>query len=457
MQSVIRKLIYYTNNKIYRNRVNVYYGLYNLLSDESFIKKNFEIYMGYKLNLDNPRTYNEKLQWLKLNDRKSIYTTMVDKYAVKNYVASIIGEEYIIPTLGVWDCFEDIDFEELPNQFVLKCTHDSGGLVICKDKNKLDINSVRKKINRSLKRNYYYYGREWPYKDVEPRIIAEKYMENYSMSRLYDYYFYCFNGVVKCFKSDFDKFIKPQLKKNLSNGEVVFMGKEILVPDNGKAISECMYLKNLEKMFANKVLVTQPLFSADYYDNDGKNYIGELQFYSTSDFGELFTEVKEQLLGSWFKLPYDLEEGYWLIYKDMLCILNTNVSEGEDKNRYYDSPPLRDYKIYTFNGEAKICMINQDRGYHTKADYFDKDYNWLDFTWGYDHADVKPKKPKNYDKMFELAEKLAVGTYELRVDFYEVEGHVYFGELTFFDGSGFDAIKPFSYDELLGSWIQLPN
>ena len=130
--------------------------------------------MGKKLTLTAPQTFNEKLQWLKLYDRKPIYTTMVDKYEAKKYVADIIGEEYIIPTLGVWDRFDDINFDELPDKFVLKCTHDSGGLVICKDKNTFDIAAAKAKIEKSLKTNYFYSGREWPYKNVERKIIAEK-------------------------------------------------------------------------------------------------------------------------------------------------------------------------------------------------------------------------------------------------------------------------------------------
>ena len=130
--------------------------------------------MRKKLNLKTPQTFNEKLQWLKIYDRKPIYTTMVDKYEVKNYVADKIGDEYIIPTLGVWDSFDEIDFDSLPDQFVLKCTHDSGGLVICKDKSKLNKEKAKKKIELSLNRNYYYHGREWAYKDVKPRVIAEK-------------------------------------------------------------------------------------------------------------------------------------------------------------------------------------------------------------------------------------------------------------------------------------------
>ena len=150
----------------------------HILTDKAYIKLAYFRRFHKFPDLKNPKTYNEKLQWLKLYDRKPIYTAMVDKYEVKKYVADIIGEEYIIPTLGVFEKFDDIDFDSLPNQFVLKCTHDSGGLVICKDKKTFDIDSARSKINASLKVNYYLYGREWPYKNVPPRIIAEKFMKD---------------------------------------------------------------------------------------------------------------------------------------------------------------------------------------------------------------------------------------------------------------------------------------
>ena len=148
-------------------------------------------------DLKDPKTFNEKLQWLKLYDRKPEYTNMVDKYEAKKYVSERIGEEYIIPTLGLWDRFEDIDFDSLPEQFVLKCTHDSGGLVICRDKSKLNWEATKRRINASLKTNYFYQGREWPYKNVKPRILAEKYMEDGSSKDLTDYKFYCFNGEPK--------------------------------------------------------------------------------------------------------------------------------------------------------------------------------------------------------------------------------------------------------------------
>lgn len=172
-------------------------SLFKDMNDEEYLKKLFKCHMKRELNLDNPQTFNEKLQWLKLYDRKPEYTTMVDKYAVKKYVADVIGEEYIIPTLGVWNHFDEIDFDKLPNQFVLKCTHDSGGIVICTDKSNLDLKAAKKKIEKCLKRNYYWSSREWPYKNVKPRIIAEKYMSDEGKEELSDYKVLCFNGEPK--------------------------------------------------------------------------------------------------------------------------------------------------------------------------------------------------------------------------------------------------------------------
>lgn len=171
-------------------------GFYNNMPDKEYLSREFKLSLGREINWDNPQTFNEKLQWLKVYDRKSIYTTMVDKIEAKKYVASIIGEEHIIPTLGVWDRFDDIDFDQLPNQFVLKCNHDSGGLVIVRDKNSFDRKAAKKRIERSLRRNYYYVHREWPYKDVKPQILAERYMEDEN-GGLRDYKFFNFEGKSK--------------------------------------------------------------------------------------------------------------------------------------------------------------------------------------------------------------------------------------------------------------------
>ena len=169
-------------------------GLFNFMDDKQFLKKKYHLVFHKELNLDDPKSFNEKLQWLKLHDRRDIYTTMVDKYEAKRYVSDLIGEKYIIPTIGVYNRFEDIDFNVLPNQFVIKCTHDSGGVIICKDKSKLNLINAKRIINKCLKRNYYYVHREWPYKNVKPRIIIEKYMEDDNSKTMRDYKFFCFNG-----------------------------------------------------------------------------------------------------------------------------------------------------------------------------------------------------------------------------------------------------------------------
>jgi hypothetical protein len=155
------------------------------------------VFFRKKLDLHHPKTYNEKIQWLKLHDRNPEYVRFVDKYAVYPYVKEKIGEQYLIPLLGVWDSFDDIDFSVLPNQFVLKCTHDSGGIAICKDKRTFDRAAAREGLNRSMRKNYFYYLREWPYKDIKPRIIAQAYLKDEAGSGLWDYKFFCFHGEPK--------------------------------------------------------------------------------------------------------------------------------------------------------------------------------------------------------------------------------------------------------------------
>jgi len=311
----VTKIAYYIKNYLtdsaYRFGINTYLGMYNHMSDSDYLKKAFYYEMGKTLNLNNPKTFNEKLQWLKVYDHNPQYTVMVDKYKAKKYVADIIGEQYIIPTIAVWDKVEDIDWDSLPRQFVLKVTHDSGGLVICKDKSKLDIKSAQKKLRKSLKHDYYLEHREWPYKNVPRKIIAEKYM---------------------------------------SNQTVIGMDNEV----------------------------------------------------------------------------------------------------GE----------LTDYKLMCFGGEVKCTFTVSDRfsGAGMKVTVFD--LNWNELPFGRRHcpkSQVPIKKPSNYEKMIELAEKLSEGLPFLRVDFYEVNSQIYFGELTFFPASGFEEFTPEEWDFTLGNWLELPK
>ena len=272
-----------------------------ILPDRLYICLEFKKHIGYFPNLKSPKTFNEKLQWLKLHDRKPIYTTMVDKCEAKKYVADIIGDEYIIPTLGVWDHFDEIDFSTLPNQFVLKCTHDSAGIVIVKDKNRFDRVAARKKIENCLKRNFFYSGREWPYKNVKPRIIAEEYMEDGVTRELRDYKFFCVNGVVRCFKVDFDWFIEHRANYFDKDGALIDIG-EIECPPNPERIIELpgniSLMENLAEMISNGV----PFLRTDFYSVDEKVYFGELTFAHWGGMTPFKPEKWDTIIGEWIKL-----------------------------------------------------------------------------------------------------------------------------------------------------------
>lgn len=257
--------------------------------------------MDYPLNLKHPVTFNEKLQWMKLYDRNPLYTQLVDKYAVKDYVKKVIGEQYVIPTLAVWNSVKDIDFSTLPNQFVLKTTHDSGGVCICKNKEQFNFKSAEEKLNRSLHFDYYRLAAEWPYKNVPRRIIAEEYLED---------------------------------------------------------------------------------------------------------------------------------------------------------NHYHE---LRDYKFFCFSGEVKALFIATERQKRKEPyfSFFDRDYNHLDIIQGHPMAPIPPEKPQNYELMIQLAEKLSKNLPQVRVDFYEVNGQVFFGELTFFHHSGVVPFEPRKWDNIFGEWFQI--
>lgn len=182
------------------SKILVSLASHNILKirDKTYLEILYNIHLHKKIDFENPKTFNEKLQWLKLNDRNPLYTKLVDKYAVREYIKEKIGEEFLIPLIGVYDKFEDIDFKKLPNKFVIKCTHDSGSTVICKDKKNFDHVLAKKKIKKALKTNYFYQNREWPYKNVRPRIVIEKYMEEKGKKELTDYKLMCFNGNVIC-------------------------------------------------------------------------------------------------------------------------------------------------------------------------------------------------------------------------------------------------------------------
>ncbi len=279
----MNKIINYIKNPksilIYLMNKNFFF----FLPDKMYLKWKFKLIMGYKLDLDNPQTFNEKLQWLKLYDRNPEYTKMVDKYEVREYIKEKLGGEYLIPLLGVYDNFDDIDFSNLPNQFVIKCNHDSGGLVISKDKGNLNIEETRKKINRSLKKNYYYAGREWPYKNVKPRIIIEKYMEESNKSDLKDYKLFCFNGIPKIVLVCSERFSSS----NMCETWFDMNWKLIDMTESGHRVDSTISKpKQFKKMveLSKKLSKNIPFIRVDWYEIGDKLYFGELTFYPASGF-----------------------------------------------------------------------------------------------------------------------------------------------------------------------------
>lgn len=273
-----------------------------IYSDKLYLRMIFRLKMGYPLNLDNPKTFSEKLQWLKLYNRKPEYTTMVDKYAVKEYVAKIVGEEYIIPTLGVWDTPEEINWDELPNQFVLKTTHDSGGVFICKDKNNFDFNHVRNLLNKRLRKNLFYLTREWPYKNVKPRIIAERYMED-AEGVLNDYKFFCFEGKVEAMFVATDRQNKSEDTKfdffdNQYNHLPFCQGHQ-----NASKIP--LKPKRFEKMIQLSELLTIniPQIRVDWYEIGNSIYFGELTFFHYSGLEPFEPKEWDYKFGELINLP----------------------------------------------------------------------------------------------------------------------------------------------------------
>lgn len=282
-------------------------GLLGWVRDEAYLKYIYKKNRGKELDLQNPKSFSEKMQWLKLYDRKPLYTELVDKYAVRKHIAEALGQEHLIPLVGgPWKSFEEIDFDSLPEQFVLKCTHDSGGLVICRDKSKLDKEKARKKIKKSLKTNYYNLVREWPYKNVKPQIIAEAYMEDENEALgLTDYKFFCFNGEPRMI------YVSQGLEDHstarisfydLKGGEMPFRRKdyrpiegEMKLPENFEEL----------KVAAEKLakLVASPFVRIDLYSICGKMYFSEVTFSPCGGMIPFDPPEWDEKLGEWIELP----------------------------------------------------------------------------------------------------------------------------------------------------------
>lgn len=300
----MQRLIKYMRDSRYRFFMNDYLLLNRpYMEDELYLKKKFRVAMNKELDLDCPYTFNEKLQWLKLYDRQSVYTTMVDKNLIKQYVAKQIGEQYIIPTIGIWDNPDNIDFEELPNQFVLKCNHNSGqGMYICHDKSKMNIRAVKQDLKKGLKQDYYLMGREWPYKNVPRKIIAEQYMEDNS-GGLIDYKVHCFNGEPKFILVCADRFNLNGLTEDFVTPEWERMpvkrpdirNSDVLM-DKPKEIEEILEL-------AKKLSENIPFVRVDFYIINHKVYFSEMTFFPASGFKPFEPQEWDNTFGDWLKLP----------------------------------------------------------------------------------------------------------------------------------------------------------
>lgn len=275
------------------------------LPDKSYIRLYYRLRVGRKLNMNNPTTLNEKLQWLKFNYRFPLQSIVSDKLLVRDYVKEKIGEEYLIPLLGSWKNYEDIDFSLLPKQFVLKCNHDSGGLVVCTDKDKLDHKKAKDRIEKSLQSNFFYIGREYQYRNIKPMILCEKFISDGGKIPM-DYKIYCFNG-----KPDVVLVCKDRFSKNSHRASYFYYDQEWnFIPlnkgDDKLPDPKIVKPRNLEKMLEiAKVLSRDFIFARiDLYNVDGHIYFGEITLSPNSGFDADITYETDLMFGKKLKIPY---------------------------------------------------------------------------------------------------------------------------------------------------------
>lgn len=299
----ILKYSFFQNPLVKRTIINLYnqywIALAKIMSDESYIRMIFKKSIGKRCNLEKPKTFNEKLNWMKLKLRNPYYSLLADKYEVKEIVKNIIGEEYVVPNYGVWNSFDEIDFDSLPERFVLKATHDSGGATICKDKKTFDMRSAKIKFDHDLKVTYFYRTGEWVYKSVKHRIIADMLLDDNSGHELQDYKFWCFNGKPKIMyitnkgKNIYENFYDMEF-----NPSPINHGFPRKVPEYDKP-------KNFDLMkeLAEKLSKGIPFVRIDFFNIEGKVYFGEYTFYDWAGLRPFADEKWDMLLGSWIKLP----------------------------------------------------------------------------------------------------------------------------------------------------------
>lgn len=277
-------------------------GFLEWINPKLYLKIYYKFKTGEKLNLNSPKTFNEKLQWIKLYDHNPDYNIMVDKYAVREYVAKTIGEEYLILLIGTYDSVDEIDWSKLPNKFVLKCTHGSGSNIICTDKDKLDIEYSKVKLNKWMKKNWYWFGKEWPYKNVKPRIIAEKYMADETGIELKDYKVLCFNGEPKLIEVHRGRFAnRTQDIYDIGWNKTEISQSNIGIPKSKRSMEKPVFLD--EMLFLScKLSQKIPHVRVDWYYADNQLFFGELTFFDGSGFDRFDNPKDDLMLGSWINL-----------------------------------------------------------------------------------------------------------------------------------------------------------
>lgn len=279
----------------------------NWMSDEFYLRTLWRMLMGYKLDLKNPKTFNEKLQWLKLYDRNPLYTLLVDKYRVKEWVAEKIGAEYVIPTLAVWENAEDIVLSQLPDQFVLKCNHDSGSVIICKDKSTFDIQAAKEKLGKALKHNFYWDAREWPYKNVKPLVFAEQYLaDSYTPSStnefagLRDYKFFCFDGIPRIMYIANDKSENP----TTDFYDMEFRHLPIRMKDPNASVppQKPNFFEDMKKI-CQVLSKNIPIVRLDFYETSKGLFFGEFTFYHNAGYSNASPHEWNIIMGDLVQLP----------------------------------------------------------------------------------------------------------------------------------------------------------
>jgi hypothetical protein len=424
--------------------------LNKIVPEKLYLKWLFRLNVGYKLNLKNPKTFNEKLQWLKLYDRKLEYTSLVDKYEVKRIVGKKIGEEHIIPTLGVWNNVDDIEWDTLPNQFVLKTTHGSGGsgVVICKDKNSFDIEDAKRKLDRSLAHSdTYAHYREWPYKNIKRRIIAEKFLTN-DNEDLDDYKMHCLNGVPKVILVCRDRY-KNELSEDFYTTEWEHLDLKHSSHDNAlQLISRPAELKEMLDI-SEKLSEKMTFARTDFYSVHGKVFFCEIKLYPASGLVPFVPGKYDELFSDWTVSPdIEIVGKYLIIRKRNIFIVLYE----------YDSAALNDYKFFCFDGKVKFFKVDFGRFKEHHANYYDPDGTILPFgeevclpVPGY-----KITLPSCLEQMKAMASTISKGFPFLRVDLYVSGGQIYFGETTFYPASGMGRFSPESADLDIGNMLNLP-